>query len=378
VDLCSAGPESTPFHFQEREPEGSRILDANPGKIYGFSMSNPERQSKFMEVFEVPSLAEEWIGDFVTPEEVDLALAFGKEEIRGEEAARRLGIEADKARGLLERAHSRGVLDAVDEKDSETGSAGGYRLSDFYNRVAYFALFGNWESLPPDVRQRLSTWSLEQYIDLNREKAEQIMTGSAPAEEVGGEIIMLLEELDEMIDSADRIALFPCNCRAINRACDRPLDVCIHMNDTARRSLARGLGRPLSATETKEIVRMADKVGLMHTANGNWREDGPEFICNCCADDCFPFRGGIALGSKGHWPLSRYVADHDPEICVGCGICIDRCHFGAFSRAAESGRDDREDDGVTAIEYDAEKCWGCGLCATTCPAEAVTMKSLSK
>ena len=58
---------------------------------------------------------------------------------------------------------------------------------------------------------------------------------------------------------------------------------------------------------------------------------------------------------------SGYAASLDPELCNQCGICLDKCLFGAISENGES------------IEFDEAKCFGCGLCAYNCPQEAVKL-----
>jgi MinD superfamily P-loop ATPase len=52
----------------------------------------------------------------------------------------------------------------------------------------------------------------------------------------------------------------------------------------------------------------------------------------------------------------------DPARCRDCGICADRCRFGAIVR-----RDD-------AWTVDALHCEGCGVCAYACPMGAISME----
>ena len=59
--------------------------------------------------------------------------------------------------------------------------------------------------------------------------------------------------------------------------------------------------------------------------------------------------------------VSDFIAVHDEDACEGCGTCVSRCHFGAFTEI---------DDGVN---FDGEACFGCGLCAMTCPSDAISM-----
>jgi heterodisulfide reductase subunit A len=60
------------------------------------------------------------------------------------------------------------------------------------------------------------------------------------------------------------------------------------------------------------------------------------------------------------------VAFVDPEICAGCGYCMDNCAFQAVE--------------VNPLRKKAEVnealCEGCGACATACPSGAIQVKNL--
>ncbi len=56
------------------------------------------------------------------------------------------------------------------------------------------------------------------------------------------------------------------------------------------------------------------------------------------------------------------VARIDPDLCRDCGICADRCRFGAIVR--------RNDAWVV----DTLHCEGCGVCAYVCPMGTITME----
>lgn len=51
---------------------------------------------------------------------------------------------------------------------------------------------------------------------------------------------------------------------------------------------------------------------------------------------------------------SGYVGQVDPDLCEGCGLCVDRCQFEASGIMA----------GVAVA--DAASCMGCGVCVSTC------------
>jgi len=178
-----------------------------------------------------------------------------------------------------------------------------------------------------------------------------------------------------MIDAATHIVVQPCDCRRLDQNCDRPVETCLWLDAGALEALDRGYGRRLTRAEARDLVRRADRAGLMHTADSEWRSRGLHAICNCCACDCYPFRAARKLGSKGIWPRSHYVAAYDRERCDLCGACVKRCHFDAFhhdgSTVEVSGK------ARPGVAFDPESCWGCGLCANTCPANAIVMKPFS-
>jgi heterodisulfide reductase subunit A-like polyferredoxin len=58
---------------------------------------------------------------------------------------------------------------------------------------------------------------------------------------------------------------------------------------------------------------------------------------------------------------SRFRAEVDQDLCIGCEDCVDRCFFKAIEM----------EDSAT---IDESNCFGCGLCAIVCEPEAITMK----
>ena len=65
--------------------------------------------------------------------------------------------------------------------------------------------------------------------------------------------------------------------------------------------------------------------------------------------------------------LDPAVAVVDPEICRGCGDCVDICQYHAPALA-------ETDPGVFAAEINPSLCKGCGTCASWCPSGAIIAK----
>ena len=91
----------------------------------------------------------------------------------------------------------------------------------------------------------------------------------------------------------------------------------------------------------------------MHTVSNV--AQGVGYVCNCCGCCCGLLRGITEHGLAGSVAHANYYAVIDPDLCAGCGTCIERCQVHAIP----------DEDGVSVV--DRERCIGCGLCVTGCP-----------
>lgn len=325
---------------------------------------------EFAEAFGVWDVARPYVQHMVEEPEMRLIAVMRGETLAAGQVAERLEMTLAEAEAFLERCYQRGI---VHKEGAEDGVR--YAPADFYTRLDYFIRFGEWKQLPEEARRILDQRYVAEYVERVRPTVSARMRGEKTEKHLHNDAVMLLPEVEEMVSAAEEIIVLPCDCRLAGEHCDRPIEVCIWMDDLARGMLARGHGRRISSEEARELLRWADKKGLMHTSDPDWREHGLAAICNCCACDCYPFRAAGMLGSKGTWPRSRYIAVHDRDACNFCGACVRRCHFGAFSFAGTTvmieGKERR------SVVYEPALCWGCGLCANTCPTHAIRMEPLS-
>lgn len=188
--------------------------------------------------------------------------------------------------------------------------------------------------------------------------------------EVPEELVLPSQSVDEIIDKFDEIAVGYCFCRqrraVLGEPCrfEAPTKTCFTFGKSARHTTAQGFAEMISKEEARRIMQEAEEAGLVHKAfHPNARVSRPETsICNCCKDCCDTLR----LWRDGAFPLinsTYYLSVIDEELCVGCGICVERCPTDAITL---------NDDGKA--EHDESSCFGCGICARFCPEEAISLK----
>lgn len=173
----------------------------------------------------------------------------------------------------------------------------------------------------------------------------------------------IYDELKDVIEKAeDRIRVGACVCREsmnmAGRACrvTRRQETCMAFRDFADLMGRTGWGRPISKEEALEIAAKNEEDGLvLQPAN----EQEAQFFCSCCGDCCGILRIAKAMPRPVSIIASNYFAAGNPDLCVGCGTCVERCQMEAIKL---------EDNIAVVIP---ERCIGCGLCVPTCPSEAV-------
>ncbi|MEA3559942.1 MAG: CoB--CoM heterodisulfide reductase iron-sulfur subunit A family protein [Candidatus Thermoplasmatota archaeon] len=95
---------------------------------------------------------------------------------------------------------------------------------------------------------------------------------------------------------------------------------------------------------------------------------GPKDISDTVSQASGAASRAFTILSKDELENEPLIAWVDPEICVGCGICVEVCAYSA-----------RNINEVTGIaEVDEALCAGCGACVSACPSNACTHKNYTK
>ncbi len=303
----------------------------------------------FLQRFQVPPFLHDWIDRFFEPADIEIGLAFAESP---EAAPPRFSESA------LHRACRRGILRKTDSDR--------YELADFHSRFEIWALFEGWKDVPENVREALNEWELEHYVAHVRPQIETLKRGEPRRPGQIYPTYLLLPEADRVIDRAESVYLWPCNCRAMVGGCKGDLYTCLRFDNPGE------IGWEISKERAKAIALEANRSGLMQSGEIGLSPEGRLLgaICNCCADCCYPHRAARRLEAEKLWPETRYVARHLTDRCTACGRCVRRCPFDVF----EMVKGDRPVGSKNRwIRFQPDRCRGCGLCATGCPDDAVEM-----
>lgn len=288
----------------------------------------------FCEYFDVPTEFAGIVERFFSEEEIRFALAHGREMFSTDEAGET----------FVREEYHRGFISKTEENHNL------YRLNNFYGMLDVFVVSRKEEydhKFTEEERSRLDAWYFNEYY-------EWLL--SVHSETPTKDVVLPLDEMLDFIDSqGDRpVYLNVCDCKSLTGKCGLPTKTCITYKNGINTFADRGLSERIDAEKAKEIVRDADRSGLMHTCN-------PNGICNCCDDCCYLFRGQKLLDSYGVWPATAYVVEMDRDACVNCGLCVKRCRMQVFEKT----------DGQ--IKFNTAHCAGCGLCVNTCPRKALRL-----
>ncbi len=180
--------------------------------------------------------------------------------------------------------------------------------------------------------------------------------------------VLTLQEADKVLELASPIGILHCICRARLLAREET-------NELEYTCLGTGVGM-LKWQRWPERYKGGVKFLSLEEAK-QWNHDmnrkgfvpiimiyGERFvggICMCDYPACDAIAGRLDFGwhcLKGH-----YVAVINESKCNGCGVCAQRCQWGALKYNVTNG--------VAGI--DQMRCFGCGLCQTGCPRGAIDM-----
>ncbi len=294
-------------------------------------MKDQQQILRFCERFEVPVSLAGFVPRLFSDEEIGAALANDDNRFAAPDYDASW-LDAEFRRGFLNKTQEPGV----------------YRLNTLYGMLDVFVvsrrddydrLFTNEE------KHQLDDWYFDAYFSSLRPDGKGRLTED--------KVMTLDETIETIMNDPRQIYLNNCDCRSLTGDCGKPVRTCLTWKNGPNTFVDRGLSQKLTKEEAVEVVRRADKAGLMHTTMSGG-------ICNCCPDCCYLFRSQRRAQTWGIWPEPKGLISYDPEKCIDCGLCARRCQMGVFKKEA-------------ALVFDPRRCAGCGLCVSTCPAGALKL-----
>ncbi len=170
------------------------------------------------------------------------------------------------------------------------------------------------------------------------------------------------EDVLQIVESQEKIAIAPCICRTTRKLadhdCDKPMENCFTFGSHAEYYVENGMGRFITKEEAKQIVINNEEAGLVMQPFNSKKVGG---MCSCCGDCCGMLRSLKKQPNPAEAVQSNYYAQVEEELCTGCETCVDRCQMDAVEVV----------DGISTVLLN--RCIGCGLCVTTCPTEAIQL-----
>jgi electron transport complex protein RnfB len=280
-----------------------------------------------------------------TPEEAEIASQLGRDFEPVPVIAKRLGLFRWQARRKLI-AMARHGLVRVKQRERKLL----FRLMPFVFGIYEFQL----ERMDAELARLFEEYFMAGGV-IEMMGTQPAIHRVAPAQKaVEAEWVLPYDDVRALLMSSKVFNVRDCICRhqqdlLESRRCDYPVEVCLSFFRSGRPPMPGDI----SKEEALALLDRTEEIGLVHTVHN--QKEGLFYVCNCCGCCCGFLRGILEHGVTDVIAYANYYAVIDPEECVGCLTCMDRCHVGAISLEDEYAVVDRE------------KCIGCGLCATGCP-----------
>ncbi len=289
-----------------------------------------------------------------TPEEAEMTLHLSVLPESVKVIAHRAKLSVEETSTRLEELYQKGLILKIKREGRP----------DLYMALQF--AIGIWEYHVNDLNPELAR-DVGEYIPtlLNTEtwkKAPQLRT--IPVNESIDSRLEVLpyENVEELVKAQDKFLVAPCICRKekklLGEGCEKPTENCLVFGRGADLYHDRGIGRYIDQEEALDILKKADDAGLVLQPSNS--KDIVN-ICCCCGCCCGVLRTIKQHPKPATIVSSPFICVAEPETCIGCGVCVQRCQMDALSL--------KEDK----VVLDLDRCIGCGVCVTTCLTDSLRL-----
>ncbi len=180
--------------------------------------------------------------------------------------------------------------------------------------------------------------------------------------------ILQYENVNEYLDGAKSFGVLDCICRVqkrlIGEGCDHSVHNCLAFNTKENAFKNTDKIETISKEEFIKKMKEASLEGLVPTTSN--KQDGITYICNCCTCSCGIIRAAKEFGTTNSVAKSSYIVQDDTDLCIGCGLCTQKCQFDALRIIDEK------------VVVNTSLCYGCGVCVVSCPTDALSLVKKSE
>jgi electron transport complex protein RnfB len=221
-------------------------------------------------------------------------------------------------------------------------------------------------SLTPEFFKAVEEYFDQGFLDeFNKTKIPQIRTIPIEQTVEHEQVIASYDDLKQVIETiGGPIAVANCICRTGTDLLGEPCkktdlrESCFSFRTAAKVYIEKGLGREISKEEALKILEKAQEDGLVLQPGNSQR---PMNICTCCGCCCGVLSHQNKLEEPAQFFASNFYAKVDPDECIGCGICEERCNMDAV----------HVEDAMAVVNL--ARCIGCGACVPNCTSEAIKL-----
>jgi len=146
------------------------------------------------------------------------------------------------------------------------------------------------------------------------------------------------------------------------------LDTCTSFDKSADFLIRNNFAKEVSKSEIMEKLARSKEAGLVLNADNV--QKNVNYICHCCKCCCNLFLGINKYGITNIIMTSNFIAETDPSLCVGCGLCAEACPVNAISMIEDKNTCKKKD---RRPKIDKNFCLGCGVCGLKCKTESIKL-----